>query len=92
MKRLDDLVTQMAGFKQSYSVCGQTYTRKVDVECLNVLASLGASVHKVNTIYNNSFKSYTFMFMEEASCSKNLFLLLELNILKFQSILYICCI
>lgn len=49
VKRLDDLVTQLAGFKQSYSVCGQTYTRKVDVECLNVLASLGASVHKICT-------------------------------------------
>ena len=47
VKRLDELVTQLAGFKQSYSVCGQTYSRKVDVECLNVLASLGASAHKV---------------------------------------------
>lgn len=33
-------------------VCGQTYSRKVDVDCLNVLASLGASVHKVSRISN----------------------------------------
>lgn len=33
-------------------VCGQTYSRKVDVDCLNVLASLGASVHKVPHISN----------------------------------------
>lgn len=33
-------------------VCGQTYSRKVDVDCLNVLASLGASVHKVSCISN----------------------------------------
>lgn len=33
-------------------VCGQTYSRKVDVDCLNVLASLGASVHKVSHMSN----------------------------------------
>lgn len=49
VKKLDELVTKMAGFEKTYAVCGQTYTRKVDVECLNVLASLGASVHKICT-------------------------------------------
>lgn len=49
VKKLDALVTQMAGFEQSYTVCGQTYSRKVDVECLNVLASLGATAHKICT-------------------------------------------
>lgn len=49
VKRLDERVTQLAGFQKSYPVCGQTYTRKVDVECLNVLASLGASAHKICT-------------------------------------------
>lgn len=49
VKKLDALVTQMAGFEKSYKVCGQTYSRKVDVECLNALASLGASVHKICT-------------------------------------------
>lgn len=37
----------MAGFEKHYAVTGQTYSRKVDAECLNVLASLGATVHKV---------------------------------------------
>lgn len=31
-------------------VTGQTYSRKVDIEVLSVLASLGASVHKVSTL------------------------------------------
>ncbi|XP_034934508.1 adenylosuccinate lyase isoform X2 [Chelonus insularis] len=47
VKKLDVLVTKMAGFEKHYSVTGQTYSRKVDVECLNVLASLGATVHKI---------------------------------------------
>lgn len=48
VKQLDSLVTKMAGFEKTYFVCGQTYSRKVDVECLNVLASLGATAHKVS--------------------------------------------
>ncbi|XP_057318822.1 adenylosuccinate lyase [Microplitis mediator] len=47
VKQLDALVTEMAGFKKYYSVTGQTYSRKVDIECLNTLASLGATVHKI---------------------------------------------
>ena len=47
VKQLDRLVTKMAGFKKHYSVTGQTYSRKVDVECLNVLSSLGCTVHKI---------------------------------------------
>lgn len=35
---------------RSYMVTGQTYSRKVDIEVLSVLASLGASVHKVSTL------------------------------------------
>lgn len=34
-------------FSRSYLVTGQTYSRKVDVDSLCVLASLGATVHKV---------------------------------------------
>ncbi|XP_015603003.1 adenylosuccinate lyase isoform X2 [Cephus cinctus] len=49
VKRLDALVTKMAGFEKCYAVTGQTYSRKVDVECLNVLSSLGATVHKIAT-------------------------------------------
>lgn len=47
VKKLDRLVTKMAGFEKCYLVTGQTYSRKVDVECLNVLSSLGSTVHKV---------------------------------------------
>ncbi|XP_066584220.1 adenylosuccinate lyase isoform X2 [Prorops nasuta] len=47
VKQLDRLVTEMAGFKKYYLVTGQTYSRKVDVECLNALSSLGSTVHKI---------------------------------------------
>lgn len=46
---LDKLVTDMAGFKQHFLICGQTYSRKVDIDSLNTLASLGASIHKICT-------------------------------------------
>uniref|UniRef100_A0A8C9EK41 Adenylosuccinate lyase n=1 Tax=Pavo cristatus TaxID=9049 RepID=A0A8C9EK41_PAVCR len=49
VEELDRLVTEKAGFKRSYMVTGQTYSRKVDIEVLSVLASLGASVHKICT-------------------------------------------
>ncbi|KAK7507555.1 hypothetical protein BaRGS_00001490 [Batillaria attramentaria] len=47
VEELDRLVTEMAGFKSHYLVCGQTYSRKVDADCVIVLSSLGATVHKV---------------------------------------------
>ncbi|XP_046399485.1 adenylosuccinate lyase [Ischnura elegans] len=47
VKKLDELVTSMAGFKSSFVISGQTYTRKVDVEVVSSLSSLGASVHKI---------------------------------------------
>nr|XP_014342879.1 PREDICTED: adenylosuccinate lyase [Latimeria chalumnae] len=49
VEQLDELVTEMAGFKCAYLVTGQTYSRKVDIDCLSVLSSLGASVHKICT-------------------------------------------
>ncbi|XP_032643743.1 adenylosuccinate lyase isoform X1 [Chelonoidis abingdonii] len=49
VEELDRLVTVKAGFKRAYLVTGQTYSRKVDVEILSVLASLGASIHKICT-------------------------------------------
>lgn len=49
VKKLDELVTKKAGFTRPYTVCGQTYSRKVDTECLNALASLGATIHKICT-------------------------------------------
>ena len=47
VERLDQLVTELAGFQSHYIVTGQTYSRKVDLDCLSALGSLGASVHKV---------------------------------------------
>ncbi|CAO2601759.1 Adenylosuccinate lyase [Lemmus lemmus] len=49
VEQLDKMVTEKAGFKRAFIITGQTYTRKVDIEVLSVLASLGASVHKVCT-------------------------------------------
>ncbi|KAL7731412.1 hypothetical protein ACLKA6_010571 [Drosophila palustris] len=47
VKQLDKLVTQLAGFSKPYAVTGQTYTRKVDVEVMAALASLGSTIHKM---------------------------------------------
>ncbi|XP_077025032.1 adenylosuccinate lyase isoform X2 [Tamandua tetradactyla] len=49
VEHLDKMVTEKAGFKRAFIITGQTYTRKVDIEVLSVLASLGASVHKICT-------------------------------------------
>jgi len=48
VKELEKLVTKDAGFEKSYSVTGQTYSRRVDVDVMNALAGLGATCHKVN--------------------------------------------
>uniref|UniRef100_A0A8D2DG18 Adenylosuccinate lyase n=1 Tax=Sciurus vulgaris TaxID=55149 RepID=A0A8D2DG18_SCIVU len=49
VEQLDKMVTEKAGFKRAFIITGQTYTRKVDIEVLSVLAGLGASVHKICT-------------------------------------------
>ncbi|XP_050958732.1 adenylosuccinate lyase isoform X1 [Labeo rohita] len=49
VEELDRKVTELAGFKKSYLVTSQTYSRKVDIDTLCVLASLGATVHKICT-------------------------------------------
>uniref|UniRef100_A0A2K6U6G4 Adenylosuccinate lyase n=1 Tax=Saimiri boliviensis boliviensis TaxID=39432 RepID=A0A2K6U6G4_SAIBB len=49
VEQLDKMVTEKAGFKRAFIITGQTYSRKVDIEVLSVLASLGASVHKICT-------------------------------------------
>ncbi|CAD5113630.1 DgyrCDS2792 [Dimorphilus gyrociliatus] len=46
---IDEIVTKKAGMKSAFIICGQTYTRKVDVDCVNALASFGSSVHKMCT-------------------------------------------
>lgn len=47
VKALDKLVAELSGFDKTYPVIGQTYTRKVDSEIVNVLSSLGSSAHKM---------------------------------------------
>uniref|UniRef100_A0A8C6T6K6 Adenylosuccinate lyase n=1 Tax=Neogobius melanostomus TaxID=47308 RepID=A0A8C6T6K6_9GOBI len=49
VEELDRMVTDMAGFKKSYLVTGQTYSRKVDIDSLSCLASMGATIHKICT-------------------------------------------
>lgn len=49
VKELDALVTKKANFNSSFLLCGQTYTRKLDIDVLSVLASFGASAHKICT-------------------------------------------
>ncbi|XP_073350811.1 adenylosuccinate lyase isoform X2 [Pagrus major] len=49
VEELDRLVTEMAAFKKCYLVSGQTYSRKVDIDSLSTLASLGATIHKICT-------------------------------------------
>ncbi len=46
---LDSAVTRVFGFPRAYAVTGQTYSRKVDLEVLMALASLGATAHRIGT-------------------------------------------
>ena len=45
--RLEKLFARKLGFAACYPVCGQTYSRKVDLEVVQALASLAASAHKL---------------------------------------------
>ncbi|TPP62321.1 Adenylosuccinate lyase [Fasciola gigantica] len=47
--KLDQLLAAKAGFQRIWQVTGQTYPRKLDTEIVNVLSSLGASIHKICT-------------------------------------------
>ncbi|GAU88949.1 hypothetical protein RvY_01555 [Ramazzottius varieornatus] len=49
VQMLDVIVTQYAGFDKSFIICGQTYSRKVDLEIIGALSGLGASIHKICT-------------------------------------------
>src|SRR5688572_11673902 len=46
VERLDRMVTERFGFKDSFEVTGQTYPRKIDAQVVNDLAGVAASVHK----------------------------------------------
>lgn len=47
VRALDKRVAELSGFEKTYPVTGQTYTRKVDVEIVASLSSLGSSIHKM---------------------------------------------
>jgi adenylosuccinate lyase len=46
VERLDQRVSELMGVPNRLIVCGQTYSRKVDVDVLQALAGLGSSIHK----------------------------------------------
>lgn len=46
VRRLDHLVAHKIGFDDSYAVTGQTYSRKVDSQVLDVLSGIAQSAHK----------------------------------------------
>lgn len=41
VRRLDQRIAELFGFSKTYPVTGQTYTRKVDLEVVAALSSLG---------------------------------------------------
>ncbi len=47
VKELDEKVCKKMGFKKSYPVTGQTYSRKVDSYVLSSLSSIAQSLHKM---------------------------------------------
>lgn len=49
VEQVDLRITQLSGFHKTYSITGQTYSRKVDIDVMGPLASMGASAHKMAT-------------------------------------------
>jgi adenylosuccinate lyase len=49
VEQLNSMFTHVAGFSTSWMITGQTYSRKYDADLLHLLASLGASAHKIAT-------------------------------------------
>jgi len=49
VQQLEKLIAQKMGFEQVYTVTGQTYSRKVDSQVLDLLSGLGQSLHKLGT-------------------------------------------
>lgn len=46
VKRLDQMIANKMGYKESYPVSTQTYSRKVDSRILNALGAIAQSAHK----------------------------------------------
>src|SRR5437868_7270879 len=49
VRQLERLIAQKLGFEDSYIVTGQTYTRKVDSQVVDVLSGIAQSAHKMAT-------------------------------------------
>ncbi|ODQ64060.1 Adenylosuccinate lyase [Nadsonia fulvescens var. elongata DSM 6958] len=49
VEQLDERVVELLGFDYAYPCTGQTYSRKIDVDVLAPLASLGCTAHKFAT-------------------------------------------
>ncbi|EEB07746.1 adenylosuccinate lyase Ade8 [Schizosaccharomyces japonicus yFS275] len=49
VEKLDKLCSKLCGFDNVYPVCGQTYSRKIDIDVLQPLASFAATAHKIAT-------------------------------------------
>ncbi len=49
VEALDRLVTEKMGFKEAYPITGQTYSRKIDSQVLDVLGGIGQTAHKAGT-------------------------------------------
>jgi len=46
--KIDPMIAQKMGFASCYPVSGQTYSRKVDMRVLNVLAGIAVTAHKMS--------------------------------------------
>ena len=46
--KIDPMIAAKMGFKECYPVSGQTYSRKVDIRVMNVVAGIAASAHKMS--------------------------------------------
>ena len=49
VRQLEELVAKKFGFDATYALTGQTYSRKVDAQVLDVLSGIAASAHKAAT-------------------------------------------
>ncbi len=49
VRELENLVAKKLGFDECYAVTGQTYSRKIDSQILDVLSGVAQSAHKLGT-------------------------------------------
>lgn len=49
VRQLEKLVAKKLGFEESYAVTGQTYSRKIDSQVMDVLSGVAQSAHKMGT-------------------------------------------